>query len=84
MSILCSSFFLIFTVLYSAPIPVGLQSFQRIQWNPVKSSGMELIPVNSTELQTEIEIELESRSKHMCTNSCKHKDSIYTDFCMCQ
>ena len=26
------------------------------------------IPVNSTGLQTEIEIELESGSKHMCTN----------------
>ena len=39
------------------------------------------IPVKSTGLQAEIDIELESGSKHMCTNSCKHKYSIYTDFC---
>ena len=50
----------------------------RIQWSPVEWNW---IPVNSTGLQTEIEIELESGSKHMCTNSCKHKYSIYTDFC---
>ena len=49
-----------------------------IQWSPVEWNW---IPVNSTGLQTEIEIELESGSKHMCTNSCKNKYSIYTDFC---
>ena len=68
-------------VLYSAPpIPVGIQSFQ---WNPVESSGVQWnpvewdrIPVDSTGLQTEIDIELESGSKYMCTNSCKDKYGI--------
>ena len=41
--------------------------------NPVESSG---IQQNGTGLQTEIEIELESGSKYMCTNSCKHKYGI--------
>ena len=41
-----------------------------IQWNPAE---WDWIPVGSTGLQTEIEIELESGSKYMCTNSCKHK-----------
>ena len=50
----------------------------RIQWSPVEWNW---IPVNSTGLQTEMEIELEFCSKHMCTNSCKYKYSIYTDFC---
>ena len=38
--------------------------------------------LDSTEFQTEIEIELESGSKYMCTNSCKHKYvlSRYNDF----
>ena len=49
-----------------------------IQWSPVEWNW---IPVNSTGLQTEIEMKLESGSKHMCTNSCKNKYSIYTDFC---
>ena len=68
-------------VLYSAPpIPVGLWSFQ---WNLVESGGIQWspvewdwIPVDSTELQTEIEIELESGSKYICTNSCKYKYGI--------
>ena len=42
---------------------------------------MELDSSEVHRLQTEIEMELESGSKHMCTNSCKHKYSIYTDFC---
>ena len=37
--------------------------------------------MNSMGLQTEVEIELESSSKYMGTNSCKYKYSIYTDFC---
>ena len=69
------------SVLYSAPpIPVGIWSFQ---WNPAESSGVQWnpaewdqIPVDSTGLKTEIEIELESGSKYMCTNSCKHKYGI--------
>ena len=69
------------SVLYSAPpIPVGIWSFR---WNPAESSGVQWnpaewdwIPVDSTGLQTEIEIELESGSKYMCTNSCKHKYCI--------
>ena len=47
----CSSFFLIFAVPYSAPpIPVRLQSFWQnpVEWNQIL--------VNSTELQTEIEL----------------------------
>ena len=44
-----------------------------IQWN---GTGFQWIPVDSTGLQTEIEIELESGSKYMCTNSCKHKYGI--------
>ena len=52
-----------------------------IQWSSVEWNW---IPVNSTGLQTEIEMELESGSKHMCTNSCKHKYGIYTDFVVCQ
>ena len=59
------------SVLYSAPpIPVGIWSFQ---WNPAE---WDWIPVDSTGLQTEIEIELESGSKYMCTNSCKHRYGI--------
>ena len=68
-------------VLYSAPpIPVRIRSFR---WNPAESSGVQWnpaewdwIPVDSTGLLTEIEIELEFGSKYMCTNSCKHKYGI--------
>ena len=66
---------------YSCWTPVIPAESSRIQWSPVEWNW---IPVNSTGLQTEMEIELEFCSKHMCTNSCKHKYSIYTDFCMCQ
>ena len=83
MSILLFLFFLFFTVLYTAPphscqTPVILAESSGIQWSPAEWNW---IPVNSTGLQTEIEIELESGSKYMGTNSCKHKYSIYTDFC---
>ena len=69
------------TVLYSAPpIPVGIWSFwwnlaesSGVQWNPAE---WDWIPVDSTGLQNEIEIKLESGSKYMCTNSCKHKYGI--------
>ena len=63
---------------YSCWTPVIPAESSGIQWSPVEWNW---IPVNSTGLQTEIEIELESGSKHMCTNSCKNKYSIYTDFC---
>ena len=62
---------------YSCWTPVIAAESSRIQWSPVVWN---CIPVNSTGLQTKIEIELESGSKHMYTNSCKHKYSIYTNF----
>ena len=63
---------------YSCWTPVIPAESSGIQWSPVEWNW---IPVNSTGLQTEIEIELESGSNHMYTNSCKHKYSIYTVFC---
>ena len=40
------------------------------------SGGIQWIPVDSTGLQTEIEIKLESGGKYICTNSCKYKYNI--------
>ena len=65
-------------VLYSAPpyscwtLVIPAES-SGIQWSPVE---WDRIPVDSTGLQTEIEIELESGSKYMCINNCKHKYGI--------
>ena len=44
--------------------------FSEVQWSPVE---WKQIPEDSTELQTEVEIELESGSKYMYINSCKDK-----------
>ena len=63
---------------HSCQTPVILAESSGIQCSPAEWNW---IPVNSTGLQTEIEIKLESGSKYMGTNSCKHKYSIYTDFC---
>ena len=48
----------------------------KVQWSPAEWGW---IPVDSTGLQTEIEIELESGSRYMCTNSCKHNYLIYKE-----